>query len=607
MADILILSRLINGIQRNVDISANTLVTTSIKIGAVSPTELTKTILDRLVSLQDGSDIAASYHHHDGRYFTESELGSATSSSGSDLIGDDDTYTNFTPSAATVKGALAGIDAALVSAGGSSFSDADFEIYQDGDITALAVFDLSAVSTASTRTILMPDSNVDLGDIAENSADIADLITLTGVVANSVNLGSFTGTVIADNQTIKQALQALETYSENSRSLIQNFEWQESALSYITDNTAAPPSEVSGDRYILSADGGTPHADYDGADAGDIVEFNGSVWIATTPTLGTFISADDESNVLYYWGGASWSTKAFESTTASTGLTKVGFDIQLANASAANGIAVSSGAISISLASDPGLEFSSGSLRVLVDPTGALERVSAGLDVKNLGIDTARLAATSVTAAKLGSDVAGNGLTGGNGSAISALSDSTGGANLARAVNVSSNGLAVKIDANTITENGSNQLSVQKSPILEESMIAGETFAANSSFLVRMALNGETAGRIYKADNDAGSVGSETNTIYVIGLAQNKTASPINAGASIPVIKLGNAILQSSDTPFTASQDEGLPVYLGASGAFTLTAPTATDEAVVKCGVVKNVDSSSAIEIGGFQIIGVNA
>lgn len=618
MADISKFSRLLNGIQRNVDMSTNSGLFQSLKLtddGGSTSSELTKTILDNLIGLQDGSDVSASLHHHDGRYFTETELGSSGASSGSDLVGDDNTYSNFTPAAATVKGALSGIDTALASAGGTDFSDSLFRISDDGDSSKKIAFQASGITTSTLRTITMPDTDVNLGDIATNTAhssgdgsdhqDVADLATLSGVAANSTNLGTFTGTTIPDSQTIKQALQALETYGENSRSLIQNFEWQNSALDYITDNTAVPPSEVSGDRYILSHDGGAPHANWDGASAGDIVEFNGSTWDAVTPTLGTFASADDEPNVLYYWGGSSWATKAFEATTASTGLTKTGFDIQLADAAAANGIAVSSGAISISLATDPGLEFSSGSLRVLVDPSGALERVTAGLDVKDLGIDTARLAATSVTAAKLGSDVAGDGLKGGNGAAIDIEPADFAGAGLEDDGSDDLRIASSAYDGTSISGGGGSAASVNYAPKIEEIMVAGESFAANSSFWVRMALNGETAGRVYKADKGAGAEGAETNTIYVIGLAQNRTGSAITAGSNIPVVKWGAATLQSADGTYTASQDEGLPVYLGASGAHTLTAPSSANDAIVKCGSVRNVGGSSAIEVGNFQIMGI--
>ena len=105
------------------------------------------------------------------------------------------------------------------------------------------------------------------------------------------------------------------------------------------------------------------------------------------------------------------------------------------------------------------------------------------LRVKNLGIDTAQLAATSVTAAKLGSDVAGNGLTGGNGSALAAQADSTGGANLATAINVSANGIAIAIDDSTIGENGSNQLEVKDAGITETQLnasVAGDRLAGGA-------------------------------------------------------------------------------------------------------------------------------
>lgn len=185
-------------------------------------------------------------------------------------------------------------------------------------------------------------------NITNAQTNINNLVTLSGVAANATTLGTFTGTTIPDSSTNKAALQSLETYGEATRALINGLEWQASALDYIVNNTIAPPTEVSGNRYILSHDGGTPHANWDGAAAGNIVEFNGTVWVATAATTGMFISADDESTLLYYWGGSSWTSKAFESTTASTGLTKVGVDIRLADAAEnASGIQVSGGVITL--------------------------------------------------------------------------------------------------------------------------------------------------------------------------------------------------------------------------------------------------------------------
>lgn len=213
MADINKLSQLVNGRNRNVDLPSNTPVVFSVKIGGVTNTELTKAILDNLLALQNGSDFATgtNAHTHDGRYFTETELGAASGTTGSDLIGDDDDYVNFTPTTATVKGALAGIDAALATAGGTEFSDATFRIEDDVDDTRKIAFQASGISAATTRTITMPDADVNLGDISAQAQDIADLVTLSGVAANATDLGTFTGTTIPDNSDIKEALQALET------------------------------------------------------------------------------------------------------------------------------------------------------------------------------------------------------------------------------------------------------------------------------------------------------------------------------------------------------------------------------------------------------------
>src|SRR5574343_519033 len=51
-------------------------------------------------------------------------------------------------------------------------------------------------------------------DISALIADVADLTTLSGVASNATDLGTFTGSTIPDNSTVKAALQALETEVE---------------------------------------------------------------------------------------------------------------------------------------------------------------------------------------------------------------------------------------------------------------------------------------------------------------------------------------------------------------------------------------------------------
>jgi hypothetical protein len=92
MADISKLSRLVAGVQRHVDLSQNTLVVGSIKIGTASPTELTKALLDGLLAIS-------------------SDLASNANAKGASLVGIEDAAAQFTST--NVEGALAeSLDAA---------------------------------------------------------------------------------------------------------------------------------------------------------------------------------------------------------------------------------------------------------------------------------------------------------------------------------------------------------------------------------------------------------------------------------------------------------------------------------------------------------------
>lgn len=69
-----------------------------------------------------------------------------------------------------------------------------------------------ALSASAARTLL----DVKVASVTDN------LITLTGVAENATHLGTFTGTTIADNVTIKAALQALETAVDTNTDITQH-------------------------------------------------------------------------------------------------------------------------------------------------------------------------------------------------------------------------------------------------------------------------------------------------------------------------------------------------------------------------------------------------
>ncbi len=98
-----------------------------------------------LEELSDGSDTAL--HIHDSRYFTETEIGSTSGTSGAELVGIEDTATNFT--ATDVEGALAELATGI----GAE------HIYQFGrdapNVTAGSFFRTpDAVSTSASPTII---------------------------------------------------------------------------------------------------------------------------------------------------------------------------------------------------------------------------------------------------------------------------------------------------------------------------------------------------------------------------------------------------------------------------------------------------------------------
>jgi hypothetical protein len=94
----------------------------------------------------------------------------------------------------------------------------------------------------------------------------------------------------------------------------------------LVDPTAAPPTEVTGDRYILGFDAGTVHADWDGAAKGSIVTFGASAWTSETPAEGWRVYGDT-ANVDYLYiddGSPAWQSMATASMYLADGKIFVG-------------------------------------------------------------------------------------------------------------------------------------------------------------------------------------------------------------------------------------------------------------------------------------------
>jgi hypothetical protein len=305
----------------------------------------------------------------------------------------------------------------------------------------------------------------------------------------------------------------------------------------------------------------------------------------------------------------------------SNSFTEVSEALALAAGVAGDGLSLTAGVLAVKLqASNPSLAIVADELGVKFDAAGALlsgasgvavqvdnstiEISSNALRVKDLGITTAKIANLAVTLGKMAADsvdenkivstsfAATGALDGGSGTKISVRVDDV-------SIEKASNNLRIKTtayDQLTITGGSGTAASAVQVPLLKKTMVAGEAFAANTSFLVRWALTGETAGRVYKASKDA----SVSDKFWCVGIALS--TSSVSAAGNIDVTVLGSHILGSSDASF-AGGDIGKAVWLSSiTGDFSTTTPTAATEASFKIG---NVESTTKVWVNP-QMMGVN-
>jgi hypothetical protein len=601
MADISVLSRLVNGFIRNVDLTNNTLVMQSIKIGTVSPTELTKTILDNLVSLQNGSDISASLHHHDGRYYTETEIGSSTSTSGSDLVGDDNTYSNFTPAAATVKGALSGIDTALGSVAASSTANklikkaVDFvgDIPNDPTTFGTATYDGHAASIGDRFLYIGSHNSGQSRGIYEvtgalTSARASDMdandelefgmqiYVRNGTVYGNAEFilrtkGPYTlGTTVLDFYWANENY-ATEAYVNN---VAEGLRPKEAVRVATTANiTLSGPqtidgvSAVAGNR-VLVKDQNTP------SENGIYVVAAGAWARATDFDSLTPIDEVNRAYVAVQEGTANAGKVFIQYGTVTTlGSDAINFTFYNSSAGLVGGDGITITGMTIDVDHDgEGLTFASNQLALELDGS-TLSKSSAGVKVASGGITNNELASNSVTTIKIQDGAVNSDKLATNAVSTIKIADDA----------VTRDKINADVAGAGLSQAGSGALQVDYSPLMRITAVAGESFAANTAFAVRWARTGETAGRVYKATNDA----SVNDNFYVIGLAYSTTA--VNAGDNITVVKMGSYTFLAGDPSF-AGADIGKPVFLTTGGNFDMTAPTAANTAVVRIGVLREVN-----------------
>ncbi len=173
----------------------------------------------------------------------------------------------------------------------------------------------------------------------------------------------------------------------------------------VADNTAVPPTEVSGDRYILDETGGGVHANWDGASANDIVTFNGTSWVAVTPDEGfvAYVDAQNKDALFIDDGTPQWELRAVQSTSLADGKIWLGNGSGEATEVTPSGdVTISnSGVTTIGATKVTDAMLAQNYIQTSEVDDSTIEFDSGTLNIKALGVDTAQLAGEAVSEGKM--------------------------------------------------------------------------------------------------------------------------------------------------------------------------------------------------------------
>lgn len=207
---------------------------------------------------------------------TDAELAflSGVTSSVQDQI--TDAQTDATQALADAAAAQADIDNHIADTTDAHDASAISVVDSGGNFTATDVEGALAEAMDAAQAA-QADATQALADAAAAQADVDDLVTLSGVAANSTDLGTFTGSIIPDNSDVKEALQALESEIEAIPSpFYYAGTWAASTNTPTLDDT---DTGVQGAVYYVTDSGSVDFGS--GAisfAAGDKVANNGTTW-----------------------------------------------------------------------------------------------------------------------------------------------------------------------------------------------------------------------------------------------------------------------------------------------------------------------------------------
>jgi len=204
--------------------------------------------------------------------------------------------------------------AAIAGAHHAAFTSTDHGSLDHSSVMSTVIAtDISDISSVGSGAIITSAERSALHARSHSMSSASDHTSPGGVVSNLTAFDA-SGYPVADSGYKKNDAGSGENDLWSAQKIdavvsaaLDGLDWQASCLSYV-DNTAVPPTEVTGNRYILDATGAS-HANWDGAAANSIVEFNGTTWDEIVPNEGysTWLENDDNERV---FNGSAWVVRA---------------------------------------------------------------------------------------------------------------------------------------------------------------------------------------------------------------------------------------------------------------------------------------------------------
>jgi len=619
MADISVLSRLINGVQRNVTIASNELVTNSVKVGgSVSNTELTKTILDKLILINTAADADGTFDLQYADIAIEAVANAALpSASFTDAAVTGKLLTGYSSSAGLVAagdtllvginklngnsvGIKATADAALPSA---SFTDAAVT----GKLLTGYSSSTGAISTSDTVLQAIGKLNGNLG-----SAIVGAIIYKSTFDANAA-APAVKASLVTQGLTLtaKTAGVGGNAYRFTVVDVGTGLSYTEPAGIIEVDLGGTTPTTVQ----VVTLLAGSAFVDVVESTPGSVIAASILPFTGGLAAVGAFDAINNpKQGWLYKVSVAGTIDGRLYSVNDNMYLNKdvvghpVNADIDLIdNTEAADLLrkgGLTSGQIFVGSAGNEATAVSMSSEATMV-ASGAVTLSNAAVIGKVLtgwsqGAGTIA-AGDSILA---GLQKADGNAAAAQGTANAALPSAsfTNAAVTGKIITGYSSSAGVVADTDSILVainklNGNIANAQAGSNSTLKVMVAGQSFSINTTYAVRMAMSGETAGRVYEADWDASSL----DKFYAIGFI-TPTAS-ISAGDNVTVTLVGEHAIGASDTAFAVGEI-GQAVHIKAAGAWDAVSQISytSGKASYRVGVVQ---TTTKILVGNMQINGV--